>query len=165
MSDSSHLQLYKKLRKIGKGTYSTVWLAQHTQSLRHFAVKEVQTRNLDQKELTNQINEVDVLRKLSHPNIVKYHEDFVDKPSGNLCIVMEHCEGGDLQSLIKRNKAKGLRFSEQTVVGYFYQLVLGLRELHAQRIIHRDLKTANILLTGGDRVLKIADFNICKQIK
>lgn len=67
---------------------------------------------LDQKSKVNALNEVRFLASFSSPNIIAYHEAFVEEAQGILCIVMEFAEGGDLMKLIQSKKAKGEKFAE-----------------------------------------------------
>lgn len=88
------------------------------------------------------MNEVKVLAALDHPNIVKYIESFMDK--GNLCIVMDYANGGDLSQAI--TKQRGQLFDEQFLLKWFVQICLALKHVHDRKILHRDLKGQNIFL-------------------
>jgi NIMA (never in mitosis gene a)-related kinase len=91
-------------------------------------------------------HEITMLRQLNHPNITRYVDHF--EYNGSLFIVMEFANGGDLMGKIQARK--GVRFSEAEVMHYFLQICLALMYLHEKRILHRDLKTANIFLTKND---------------
>lgn len=112
-------------------------------------------------------NEVSLLKKLAHPQIVRYFDSFLEH--GTLHILMEYCEKGDLGQLLKRNKAGkaglggGRGLPEERVWWYFIQIVNGIKHLHSRRILHRDIKTLNIFLDGKDRV-KIGDLGVSKVI-
>lgn len=98
-----------------------------------------------------------------HPGIVGYIESFVDRASMDLCIVMAWCSGGDLSSLIKlQSQAKAKRLTEPEIKYLFVQMALALHFMHASNILHRDLKTGNIFLTGGHVVL--GDLGISKVL-
>lgn len=95
---------------------------------------------------------------MNHPNIVKFIEVFKTK-KGKLCIVMDYCDGGDLQNRIKEQRGK--IFSENQIIEWFTQVCLGLKHIHDRKIIHRDLKGQNIFLNKNG-ILKVGDFGICK---
>jgi cell division control protein CDC15 len=101
--------------------------------------------------------EVDLLKKLDHPNIVKY-VDTVQR-SHQLCIALEYVEGGSLENLIKRYGC----LTETLVAIYVKQVLLGLDYLHNQGVIHRDIKGANILTTKNG-VVKLADFGVATKL-
>ena len=97
-------------------------------------------------EQKNAINEVKILAGLDSPFVVKYFDSFID--SDSLHIVMEYCNKGDLQSLIKKAKSKNVRSLRENVTWNIgLQIILGLHYLHNNKILHRDLKSANVFLT------------------
>jgi len=105
---------------------------------------------------------VSLLKRLNHPNICGFRDSFLSKNKDSLCIVMEYCDGGDLSDIIK--KAGRSLFSESKILHYFVQMSLGLQYMHTNRILHRDLKTANIFLLGNGRLV-LGDLGICKQLE
>jgi NIMA (never in mitosis gene a)-related kinase len=113
------------------------------------------------KELNDAKQECTLLSQLTHPNIVEYREHFV--ANGELCIVMAFAEGGDLYSKIQSQR--GRLFSEDDVCNYFVQILLAMKHVHARRILHRDLKSQNIFLTGGQKLIKLGDFGIAKILQ
>lgn len=104
-------------------------------------------------------NEVAILKSLNHPNIIQYHDSFLR--NGSLYIVTEYANKGTLYDFIA--KSKPTRFRPQVVMNLFCQILMGLNHIHSRKVIHRDLKSENIFLTGlqGD-VIKIGDFGISK---
>ena len=105
--------------------------------------------------------EVDLLRRLCHPNIVRYHDSFMAKKGQSLCISMEYCDGGDLADQIK--KARRNLFSEDKILHYFVQMALGLHYMHTNNVLHRDLKTQNVFLLGNGRLV-LGDLGISKVL-
>lgn len=99
------------------------------------------------KEKENALNEVRILASIEHPNIIAYKEAFFEESSQTLCIIMEFADGGDLQSKISKFKKESKFMKEEDVWNIFYQIVLGLQVLHSMKIVHRDIKCANIFLT------------------
>jgi serine/threonine protein kinase len=84
--------------------------------------------------------EVNLLKNLDHPNIVRYKESFFT--TNMMVIIMEYCEVGDLAYHIKRKVAKeGEIFTEMEIFNWFVQICLALEFVHARRVIHRDIKT------------------------
>uniref|UniRef100_A0A7S2D336 non-specific serine/threonine protein kinase n=1 Tax=Haptolina brevifila TaxID=156173 RepID=A0A7S2D336_9EUKA len=114
-------------------------------------------------------SEAHVLRSLDHPGIVRYHDSFFTDEN-SLCIVMEYCHGGDLASMIRNRASSGelAHFSEENVIDMFVQIVQSLKYLHGRRVLHRDLKPQNILLSssaGESPRLLLADFGIAKVLE
>jgi NIMA (never in mitosis gene a)-related kinase len=102
---------------------------------------------MSEKEKLQLVAEVNILRELRHPNIVRYYERFVDRVNCLIYIIMEYCEGGDLAAVIKRCK-KELRFIPEDIVwNLLGQLILALQECHKSdvhpTILHRDIKPEN----------------------
>ena len=81
-----------------------------------------------------------------------------------MCIVMEFANGGDLQSKINDLKKSGKFMKEEDIWSIFYQMVVGLQALHKVKIVHRDIKCANIFLTK-DGMVKLGDLNVSKVAK
>ncbi|KAG8214693.1 hypothetical protein J3R82DRAFT_9774 [Butyriboletus roseoflavus] len=120
------------------------------------AVKEIQLSNIPKGELGQIMSEIDLLKNLNHPNIVKY-KGFV-KTREYLYIILEFCENGSLHNICKRFG----KFPENLVAVYIRQVLEGLVYLHDQGVIHRDIKGANIL-TNKDGCVKLADFGVASS--
>ncbi|KAF1774734.1 Protein kinase-like domain [Phytophthora cactorum] len=89
--------------------------------------------------------EVDLMKKLRHPNLIRLLSSFVGpSPLRQPHIVMEYCSGGDLRTYLKTHKMQRSCLDEDKIWYWFVQLALGLHHMHQQRVLHRDLKTANI---------------------
>lgn len=99
---------------------------------------------------------------LNHPNIIRFKEVYKTK-KGQLCIVMDYADGGDLGTIIKKNKAKGGYLEESTVLNWFTQICLAMKHCHDRKILHRDLKAQNIFLTTNG-IVKLGDFGIAKVL-
>lgn len=123
-------------------------------------VKEVYTL-LDEKSTTAAKNEVTILKTLKHPNIVRYLNSYVSSKA--LCIVMEFATKGNLYEKICQQRTTRRYFDQRAVLNMFCQILHGLNHIHSKNIIHRDLKSENILISGRKNdVVKIADFGISK---
>ncbi|GJJ77608.1 hypothetical protein EMPS_09967 [Entomortierella parvispora] len=138
---------------IGKGAFGSVWRGLNLDTATTVAVKQINLSDIPQSELANIMMEIDLLKKLNHPNIVKYYG--FEKTSDNLNIILELCENGSLRSLCK-NFGK---LPEHLGAMYITQVLDGLVYLHDQGVIHRDIKGANILATK-DGLVKLADFGV-----
>ncbi|XP_052894349.1 mitogen-activated protein kinase kinase kinase 12 isoform X2 [Anopheles moucheti] len=105
------------------------------------------------------LKETDIrhLRKLDHENIVKFKGVCTQAPA--FCIIMEYCPHGSLQ---KKLQDSGGIISPQQLVSWSQQIALGMQYLHTHKIIHRDLKSPNILIGDGD-VIKISDFGTSRE--
>ena len=131
-----------------------------------------QVSSLTDEEARAVETEADCLRMLSHPNVVRCHGTFRLDPTGDdpttrrrsrLCIVMSHCEGGDLATLLARTKGQPL--PEDAVMRWLVQLLLALDHVHSKNVLHRDLKPANVFLSKNLRCVKIGDFGIAKALE
>ena len=151
---------YKKIGRIGRGTFGDVLLVESCEDGRRLAIKRVITEKEDKAQ--ESINEIAVLSSLDHPNIVKYYESFRYKDRH--CIVMDYAGNGDLQSRVKKAKEDGVALPSELVLSWFSQLCLALKHIHARKVLHRDLKTQNVFLSADDRV-KLGDFGISKVLE
>lgn len=109
--------------------------------------------------LTKTLNEAKIMRNISSPYIVKYLQSFTEKDNFYIC--MEYCSGGDLSQALKAQMGKPL--SEETVWKFTLQIMLGLRDLHAKKILHRDIKTMNVFLTEG-KAVRIGDLGVARTL-
>lgn len=153
---------FKVSKFLGKGSYGSVSKVLRLTDNLEYAMKEVKIKSMNQKEREEAVNEIRLLASVHHPNVVQYHEAFVE--DDKLCIVTEYCCEGDLQSLIARQKSKNKYFDEEYIWTLFGQMLLGLQAVHNLGILHRDLKSANIFLDTGD-VVKIGDLGVAKLVK
>ncbi|CAG8611906.1 10892_t:CDS:2, partial [Dentiscutata erythropus] len=138
---------------LGKGAVSSVYRALNWETGEAVAVKQVKLSSIAKSELTFIMTEIELLKNLNHPNIVKY-KDYV-KSKEHLNIILEFCENGSLHNICR----KFGKFPENLVAVYIKQVLEGLRYLHDQGVIHRDIKGANILATK-EGLVKLADFGV-----
>lgn len=150
---SKQLNDYQLGDLLGKGAFGQVYRALNWATGETVAVKEIQLANIPKAELGEIMSEIDLLKNLNHPNIVKY-KGFV-KTREYLYIILEFCENGSLHNISK----KFGKFPENLVAVYISQVLDGLVYLHDQGVIHRDIKGAN-LLTNKDGTVKLADFGV-----
>eukprot|EP01022_Parablepharisma_sp_SALTPOND_P020503 TRINITY_DN374_c0_g1_i1.p1 TRINITY_DN374_c0_g1~~TRINITY_DN374_c0_g1_i1.p1 ORF type:complete len:878 (+),score=169.96 TRINITY_DN374_c0_g1_i1:2421-5054(+) len=153
------MEVYELVKTIGGGNFGQVYLARHRLEGKHYVLKKVKTRDMSARDRENTENEVRLLQKLRHSNIVGYKDSFLDREQF-LNIVMVYCEGGDMYSKVKN--AKGKNFTEDQILEWFAQIVLAIHYLHERRILHRDLKTQNIFLKN--KRIRVGDFGIAKVL-
>ena len=149
---------------IGKGAFGSVLIVTRKKDDKRYAMKRVNIGKLNKKERESSLNEIRILASLSHPNIIGYKEAFFDQSTNTLNIVMEFADEGDLEKKIKNNLKKRLYFEENTIWKWIIQLLQGIKYLHDNRIMHRDLKCANIFLMKNG-LLKLGDLNVSKFAK
>jgi NIMA (never in mitosis gene a)-related kinase len=107
------------------------------------------------------LNEVRILASIQNENIIAYKEAFMEDNISTLNIVMEYADGGDLLNKINTCKRNRSYFSEQECWSYLIQMLKGLQALHDLKIVHRDIKCANLFLTK-DGTIKLGDLNVSK---
>ena len=160
---------FKIERQLGKGSFSCVYLVTRKADQKIYALKSVTMDKLTKKEQQNSVNEVRILASVSHPNVIGYREAFWDDSAQTLNIVMEYADDGDLQTKIHQMKKNNGVFEEETIWSYAIQMIEGLKALHDKKIMHRDLKSANIFLSKNKnknkKICKIGDMNVSKVVK
>ena len=153
---------YIPVKLLGQGSFGSVYEAEHIIFKNKVAMKIINKsdNDVDEKEI---LNEIDILKKLSHPNIVKIFEFYITK--AHYYIVTEYCKDGELFSYIKN------KYSERQLAVLFYQIFSGLWYLHDHKILHRDIKLENIMISGKEKDqstgeelfwIKIIDFGTAK---
>jgi len=115
------------------------------------------------------MNEVDLLRQLSHPNVVRCEGWFWDETKKgpddcSLFIVLEYLSGGDLSNKISERRRQKRPFSENHVWFLFNQICAAVCHLHENGIIHRDLKALNVIMNSSGRIVKVADLGVSRQV-
>jgi NIMA (never in mitosis gene a)-related kinase len=159
---------FELLGKLGAGSFGTVFKARRVADREVYVIKVVRIIDLSLKEQEDAINEVTILSQLESPYVVRYFDSFISGES--LHLVMEYCNRGDLQRLIKKLKEKGSSscLEERITWNISLQVILGLHYLHNKKVLHRDLKSANVFLTmlpGHSRYsVKIGDLGVAKLL-
>ena len=157
---------YKKLQILGEGSYSIVYEAQNriTDILRAMKIVK-KNQNNNSPEIEKEIfNEINILRTLDHPNIVKIFEFYSNQETYN--IIMEYCKGGKLYTEL-RNYGP---FNEEYTAYVMHQIFSAINYCHKMNIIHRDLKPENILIVSKNKNnnypnIKIGDFGMSKMVE
>ena len=155
---------YKILKKLGSGAYGSVYKARNSILNITVAIKKIKKAEGTEDEDTKiKKSEIDILKKLSHPNIVKIYEFYSSKNHYHL--ITEYCKYGELFSYMRDN------FSEKQLAIIFYQIISGIWYLHDHNIIHRDIKPENIMISFKEKDIenkeeyfwvKIIDFGTAK---
>ena len=158
------------IRLLDKGGFAEVFLAKNQNTNELLALKKINKKNLNNKEKEYLQNEIDILTMIQHPNIVRLVCYF--KKNDFIYLVLEYCNGGSLYKNLYEYKNKyGTPFPEKLVRHFMKRILLGIKHLHENKIIHRDLKLNNILLKYDNDIdkknnnynaaqIKIIDFNI-----
>ncbi|XP_077499008.1 nimA-like kinase isoform X2 [Amblyomma americanum] len=149
---------YERLEIVGRGAYGVVTLCYKKSTGRKVVIKHIPVQQMSMEEKEGSLTEAKVLAMLHHPNIVAYYDSFLDEKS--LAIVMEYAPGGTLYEYL-RQRGRAL-LPEKEVLNYFGQIVLALEHVHSRQILHRDLKTQNLLLSQSKTIIKVGDFGISK---
>eukprot|EP01103_Thecamoeba_quadrilineata_P005247 TRINITY_DN15071_c0_g1_i1.p1 TRINITY_DN15071_c0_g1~~TRINITY_DN15071_c0_g1_i1.p1 ORF type:complete len:510 (+),score=95.20 TRINITY_DN15071_c0_g1_i1:50-1579(+) len=150
-------EIFQLQARLGNGSFGKVYRANHTQTGFTMAIKIV--KDIQKSKQQTIENEIDILKICKHPNIVSYYGTC--NLDDSLWILMEYCSLGSIRDLMDISSKT---FSEEQI-GYIIQETLhGLIYLHSKHIIHRDVKSANILITEEARV-KIADFGVSEQLQ
>ena len=155
---------FQIISKLGEGAYSTVFKVKRNIDNKIYALKKVKLLNLSEKEKENSLNEVRILASVKSNFVVSYKEAFFDEKDNTLCIIMEFADRGDLYQKIVQHKKSAILFEESDIWRIFIQLVKGLKSLHDLKILHRDMKSANVFLFSNGSA-KLGDLNVSKVAK
>jgi serine/threonine protein kinase len=153
----SSLLDFNLIEDLGKGNFGSVSLMQSKKDNNIYAIKEIKSSVLAKKqEIRSLKREIQVLKELDHPNIIKYYTSFTE--NDNVYIVMQYINNGNLKTLMKDEGKDYL--DEKKIWDYLIQSLRGLKYLHdKKKIIHRDIKPDNILLDLNNNI-KISDFGV-----
>ncbi|KAI8084712.1 Pak2 protein [Halteromyces radiatus] len=147
-------KVYRNMTKIGQGASGGVFIAHTTKSELPVAIKQMNLEQQPKKELI--INEILVMKESQHKNIVNFIDSYLYK--GDLWVIMEYMEGGSLTDVVTNNM-----MMEGQIAAVCKEVLEGLQHLHSKGVIHRDIKSDNVLLSSyGD--IKLTDFGFCAQL-
>jgi len=163
VGEFTHQGQFEIIRELHQSSGGEVHLARVRQQRAGQPAKQVILKRRRFAELgkaKDMLNEYEVLKKLDHPNIIACYGYFWEFQSGSLFIVLEYANRGDLHAELQNRREIGSEhFSNEEVWDIFVQILLGLAHIHSKGIVHRDVKSLNLLLTDAG-VVKLGDFGV-----
>ncbi|CAD8089986.1 unnamed protein product [Paramecium sonneborni] len=160
-------QYFKKINQyyfqkvIGNGAFGIVYLGWDDNFKRQVAIKEICISKFDLDQIQDKRQyqmiekEIEICKKLKNKNIVELYDSF--KAEKYIYIIFEYCSNGDLEILFKKN-----RFQEGEVKAIFQQIIGGIKYLYHQKVVHRDIKLANIYI-NQEWIIKLGDFGFARN--
>jgi len=134
---------YEPISLIGKGNFGSISKIRRKSDGKILVWKELNYGSMKEKYKRHISSEINILKELHHPNIVKYYDRLIDKENTKIYIIMEYCPGGDLSQLIKKYRQSKQYISEDLIWKIFSQVVSALYACHTNKdgkILHRDIK-------------------------
>ena len=162
--NSLHVQGFQEVKLLGRGNYGNVYKVRRERDGKVYALKTINIQQLSPQELQDSLNEIRLLASFRSPFITRFYESFYDDYSDRLCIVTEYAPLGDLGHLIARRRKLGKPLNESVIWRYLLQLMSALKTMHSLGVVHRDLKSANILLAAPD-MLKVGDLGVATVLR
>lgn len=153
---------YEPISILSYGQFNSIHLVSSFQTGQMLVAKMIDLNKLNPQKADRVNQEANYLNYLRHPHIVQYHDSFFTNTS--FIIIMEYCARGDLFNKIVEMKENGKYFTENQILQWFKQIVLGLQHMHSRGILHCDLKTTNIFL-ASDGTAKIGDLGSSRELQ
>ncbi|KAH3847794.1 serine/threonine-protein kinase Nek2-like isoform X2 [Dreissena polymorpha] len=158
---------FEVISTIGTGSYGTCKKIKRKRDGKVLVWKELDYGAMSETEKQMLVSEVNLLRELRSPYIVKYYDRIIDRARTTIYIIMEYCKGGDLATIIAKHKRDGQYLDEEFIWKILIQLTQALQECHQRKngraVLHRDMKPANVFL-DTDRNVKLGDFGLARVL-
>eukprot|EP00741_Cyanophora_paradoxa_P012801 tig00020629_g12365.t1 len=147
-------QVISELHRSGTGA---VYRAKYLKDGKTYVIKERRQAELGKnRDVTH---ELQLLQRIQHPNVIRCHGHFWDPAHRVLFIVLEYADGGDLRAFVEKRAAKREYLTEKEVLLMFAQICAAIQHLHAHNIVHRDIKSLNILMSSSGTI-KVGDLGV-----
>eukprot|EP00403_Amphidinium_massartii_P031130 CAMPEP_0178408432 /NCGR_PEP_ID=MMETSP0689_2-20121128/19939_1 /TAXON_ID=160604 /ORGANISM="Amphidinium massartii, Strain CS-259" /LENGTH=435 /DNA_ID=CAMNT_0020029533 /DNA_START=33 /DNA_END=1340 /DNA_ORIENTATION=- len=153
---------YRRLRLLGQGSFGKAFLARDLATNELCVMKQMRVEKMDVKARDTAVREAVALRRVRHPNVVKFRQVFVK--AGWLCLVMDFADGGDLCAAVKERSRSLVHFEESAVLECFGQVADAVHYVHSLKMVHRDIKSRNIFLCRTGRAL-LGDFGLVRLLE
>merc|ERR1711892_1232133 len=157
MALTSDIANYRKVEKIGEGTYGIVYKAIYKPDNLVVALKKIRLEGEDEGVPSTSIREISLLKALQHENIVKLIDVSLEKEQ--LFLIFEFLSM-DLKHYLDKKKREKMKLPQLEVRTYTYQILQAMCYCHSRRVLHRDLKPQNLLLDPDRNIIKLADFGL-----
>lgn len=154
------------LETLGSGSFGKVFKVSEKKTGRIYACKEINYGKMSEKEKELLVSEVNILRELRTPQIVRYIDRVLDKSITKIYIIMEYCAGGDLSNYIRRHRRERTYIKEEVIWNVLIQVLVALHACHEHKptkVLHRDIKPGNIMLDAQQKI-KLGDFGLSRTL-
>jgi len=160
-SEGTFKAKYEKVEFLGEGCAGKVYMAKNKGTKEKVAMKEINLNRMKRND--HVVMEIQVLKKLNHQNLVNFKDLYLTKVNGKniLQVVMELLDGGALCNMVE---TQGLTLDEEQIAAIMHEVLQGLHHMHKNNILHRDIKSDNILTHETTGQIKLTDFGVAKNI-
>ena len=155
------IELFERIKTIGKS--KNIDIIKSTKTLYDYAYKKVDISDTNDEMAKRILKEVEILKKINHPNIIKLYEATISNDNKYIEVLTEFADDGDLQMKLDIYKDENKHFEENQLVDWMSQICLALKYLHSKNILHRNIKPSNIFLMK-EGFAKLGDFGMAKCI-
>ena len=162
--ESVEVENFKVVKEISKNKTDICrsYLLRSSSNVTEYVYKSVNVVALNKGEKDSIINEINVLKKINHPNVIEIKNDYYSKDNKFLNIITEYAEEGTLQEKYEEQKKKKQYFEENELLDWFIQILLALKCIHEKKILHRDIRLSNIFLIKD--MAKLGNFGVAKSL-
>lgn len=159
------MDTYEVQSPLGSGSFGNVHKIRRKADGKQLVWKELFYGGMSEREKSMLVSEVNILRALKHPNIVRYYDRIIVRETSKIYIVMEYCENRDLAALLKKHKRACTRFDEFEIWNILFHVASAIQVCHSRplKILHRDLKPANVFIDKHNTA-KVGDFGLAREM-